>query len=166
MGDCIPLIKRNRRKVWREQKNRGFTLIEMLIVLGIMSFLLLLTPLISAVDTEEIAFRFFLEDFLSQLENAQNYAVVTGKGVKISAVEVRKGKSEITFLTETGSTAFIDRKLEAPEGVSLAQNKDFWIKRDSGYTTVNSFIFLNGQYRTSVKIQLGSGRYHIEKTKK
>lgn len=143
----------------------GFTLLETLVVLSVMTVLLFITPLVPLLDTEEVSTRYFLEDFLTQWENAQNYAVVTGETVKIELNKPVNGISKIKYSTVSGTVSFIDGTLIVPKEVSIVDYQTYWVKRHSGYTTSNTIVFKSKSYLIRVKIQLGNGRYHIEKVK-
>lgn len=143
----------------------GFTLFETLIVLSIMTFLVLLTPIRPLVDTKELEAQFFFEDFLTQWENAQNYAVITGQPVKVDLEKSNNGISQVRFTTNAGNVSFIDGIMSAPAGVSIVNYQSYWIKKISGYITPQTIVFRTKSYLFKVKIQFGNGRYHIEKTK-
>ena len=144
---------------------KGFTLIETLIALSIMTFLIFITPMVPLVDTEELAVNYFLEDFLTQWENAQNYAVVTGETIKVDLNKPIDGISKIKWTTSSGNISFIDKTILVPKEISIVDYQTYWMKRNSGYTTSNTITFRSKSYLIKVKIQLGNGRYHIEKVK-
>lgn len=144
---------------------KGFTLIETLIALSIMTFLIFITPMVPLVDTEELAVNYFLEDFLTQWENAQNYAVVTGETIKVDLNKPIDGISKIKWTTSSGNVSFIDKTILVPKEISIVDYQTYWMKRNSGYTTSNTITFRSKSYLIKVKIQLGNGRYHIEKVK-
>ncbi|UJF14663.1 type II secretion system GspH family protein [Jeotgalibaca sp. MA1X17-3] len=146
------------------QNQNGFTLFETLVVLSITTLLVLLIPIQGFMDTNELSEQFFFEDFLTQWENAQNYAVITGEPVKVELRKPINGISQIKFITNNGNVTFIDQKISVPASVSILENQSYWIKKSSGYITPQTIIFRTERYLFKIKIQFGNGRYHIEKT--
>lgn len=146
------------------QNQNGFTLFETLVVLSITILIGLLIPVQGLIDTSELSTQFFFEDFLTQWENAQNYAVITGEPVKVELRKPINGVSQIKFITNDGNVSFIDQKISVPASVSILENQSYWIKKSSGYITPETIIFRTERYLFKIKIQFGNGRYHIEKT--
>ena len=146
------------------QNQNGFTLFETLVVLSITMFIALLIPVQGLIDTKERSALFFFEDFLTQWENAQNYAVITGEPEKVELRKPINGISQVRFITNNGNTNFIDQKTSVPASVSILENQSYWIKKSSGYITPQTIIFQTERYLFKIKIQFGNGRYHIEKT--
>ena len=143
----------------------GFTLLESLLVLMIASMILLLTPLVEAA-TDELAFNLFLDDFLTELHTAQSYAVITGNGVNMDVLRPIGATHHAAFKDGTGSDRYINRKLLLPEGSKVIQGYTGFIKGGSGYLQPNTIIMETARYRYTITIQLGSGRYEVNKAKR
>ncbi|CZQ80085.1 Hypothetical protein Tcol_11 [Trichococcus collinsii] len=143
----------------------GFTLMESLLVLMVASMILLLTPQLETA-TDEFAFNLFLDDFLTELHTAQSYAVITGKGVNIDVVRPIGTTHYAVFKDGAVSDRYINRKLLLPEGAKVIQGYTGFIKGGSGYLQPNTIIMETARYRYTITIQLGSGRYEVNKTKR
>jgi prepilin-type N-terminal cleavage/methylation domain-containing protein len=146
-------------------RKSGFTLFESLLVLMIASMILLLTPQVGTA-TDEFAFNLFLDDFLTELHTAQSYAVITGKGVNIDVVRPIGATHYAVFKDGFGSDRYINRKLLLPEGSKVIQGYTGFIKGGSGYLQPNTIIMETARYRYTITIQLGSGRYEVNKAKR
>lgn len=143
----------------------GFTLLESLLVLMIASMILLLTPQVETA-TDELAFNLFLDDFLTELHTAQSYAVIIGNGVNMDVLRPIGATHYAVFKDGTGSDRYINRKLLLPEGSKVIQGYTGFIKGGSGYLQPNTIIMETDRYRYTITIQLGSGRYEVNKAKR
>ena len=143
----------------------GFTLLESLLVLMIASMILLLTPQVETA-TDELAFNLFLDDFLTELHTAQSYAVITGNCVNRDFLRPIGATHYAVFKDGTGSDRYINRKLLLPEGSKVIQGYTGFIKGGSGYLQPNTIIMETARYRYTITIQLGSGRYEVNKAKR
>lgn len=144
---------------------RGFTLFESLLVLAIASMILLLTPRLDTA-ADEFAFNLFLDDFLTELQTAQSYAVITGNGVNMDVARPIGATHYAVFKDGAGSDRYINRKLLLPEGARVIQGYTGFIKGGSGYLQPNTIIMETGKYRYTITIQLGSGRYEVNKAER
>ncbi|WP_068622913.1 prepilin-type N-terminal cleavage/methylation domain-containing protein [Trichococcus ilyis] len=143
-------------------RKSGFTLFESLLVLAIASLILLLTPrLDTAMD--EFAFTLFLDDFLTELHTAQSYAVITGNGVNMDVARPIGATHYAVFKDGSVSDRYANRKLLLPEGARVIQGYTGFIKGGSGYLQPNTIIMETARSRYTITIQLGSGRYEINK---
>lgn len=140
----------------------AFTLAEMAVVLMVASFLLLLTPSARIPDTTELSFRLFVSDFLSQLENAQNYAVITGQAVRLELVKPIGTQSSARFAIQDTQNPFINRKMLFPAETTVRKADTFYIKGETGYIQPDTIVFQSPAQTVSIKIQMGNGRYHVE----
>jgi hypothetical protein len=70
------------------------------------------------------------------------------------------------FKDGTGSDRYINRKLLLPEGSKVIQGYTGFIKGGSGYLQPNTIIMETARYRYTITIQLGSGRYEVNKAKR
>lgn len=147
----------------RRQK-LGFTLLETLVVLFIISALTLISSPIHSIKTEDYELRMAVYDFLSEIEQAQNYAVITKKAVKVEK-ETNQGQPLISFRKEESyTTGRIDR-IYFPKSSQIYVDS-FWINGVTGYIQPETLIFYNNSLRISVKFQFGFGRYVLEEEKR
>ncbi|CZQ87515.1 Hypothetical protein Tpal_907 [Trichococcus palustris] len=145
--------------------NKAFTLIESLLVLMIASLVLSLSPRVGTAS-QEFAFALFLDDLLTEIHTAQSYAVISGKSVVFEVLRPVNARHYATFTAAATSEAYVNRKLFLPQGSKVIQGYSSYIKSGSGYLQPDSIIMDTARYRYTIKIQLGSGRYVVEKVKK
>jgi len=145
--------------------NRAFTLVESLMVLMVGSLLLFLTPKVNTAH-EEFAFSFFLDNLLTEIHTAQSYAVLTGNAVVFEVLRPSNAPHYATFKTSNTMEKYVNRKLVLPAGAKVIDGYSSFIKSGTGYMQPESIIMETGTYRYTIKIQLGSGRYVVEKVKK
>ncbi|AZP05504.1 competence type IV pilus minor pilin ComGD [Jeotgalibaca ciconiae] len=148
----------------RLRKN-GFTLFESLLVLFILSIVLLLSTPISQFSTDNYSMRLFVDDFLTEIEKAQNYAVIQNKPVKVEMRTIN-GETSIHFYVESSNPYFKDDVLSVPEGVASDTNQNFWIKSESGYIQPRTIQFSTEKLTTKITVQMGMGRYRVEEIKR
>lgn len=142
-------------------KQAGFTLFESLVVLLITSVVILLSVQVHAIQTTNYELRYFIKDFTSEIEHAQNAAVITGKGF---VVERKVQDKHISYsFTQEGMPATV---VQQPTSVTGPVFNSFWIKGDSGYIQPETFIFYNETIQMRLSFQFGWGRFVLEETKK
>lgn len=145
---------------------KGFTLPEMVVVLMVAALLLLLAPPLKAPDTTELSFRLFVNDFLSQLENAQSYAVITGQAVRLELAKPINAPASARFTVQDTQNTFINRRLSLPTQTTLQKASTYYIKGDTGYIQPDTITFQSPKLTVRIKIQMGNGRYHVEYEKR
>lgn len=144
---------------------KGFTLIETLMVLAITTILFMLTAQAYNVRTEDYELRYFVREFLSEIEHAQNMAVVTGIGVIVERTVI-DGQICYEFNQENNSRSQNEKKLVLPKGSSGTIFNAFWIKSDSGYIPPSTLNFWNKNINIRISFQFALGRFEVEETKR
>lgn len=144
---------------------KGFTLIETLMVLAITTILFMLTAQAYNVRTEDYELRYFVREFLSEIEHAQNMAVVTGMGVIVERTVI-DGQICYEFNQENNSRSQNEKKLVLPKGSSGTIFNAFWIKSDSGYIPPSTLNFWNKNINIRISFQFALGRFEVEETKR
>lgn len=142
-------------------KQAGFTLFETLIVLIITSVVIFLSVQVQTIQTANYELRFFMKEFTSEIEHAQNAAVITGKGFVVE----RKIQDEqvIYSFTQEGSPS---ATIEQPPSVTGPKINSFWIKGQSGYIQPATLIFYNADIQMRLSFQFGWGRFEVEEINK
>lgn len=144
---------------------KGFTLIETLMVLAITTILFMLTAQAYNVRTEDYELRYFVREFLGEIEHAQNMAVVTGIGVIVERTVI-DGQICYEFNQENNSRSQNEKKLVLPKGSSGTIFNAFWIKSDSGYIPPSTLNFWNKNINIRISFQFALGRFEVEETKR
>lgn len=146
-------------------KNSGFTLLETLIVLMITSVVFMVGVQVKNVQTDNYELRFFVREFLSEIENAQNKAVITGKGVVVQRKK-ENGQTVYYFSQEDSIIMGTQRRLILPVSITATNFSTFWIKSDTGYIPPATINFGNSNINIRISFQFGLGRTEVEETKK
>ena len=143
----------------------GFSLVESLIVLMVTSLIFLLSSTTANHQSNNIELRYFVNHFLTELEKAQNYAVIQNKAVKVEIVTI-SGNTTIQFFTASPDYHFKKERLVLPTGVRVDRDQSFWVKGDTGYIQPTTIYFSNSQNAYKITIQMGMGRYRVEEIKR
>ncbi|MGP6139665.1 MULTISPECIES: prepilin-type N-terminal cleavage/methylation domain-containing protein [unclassified Jeotgalibaca] len=146
-------------------KKAGFTLLETLTVLLITSIIFMVGIQVKSIQTDNYELRFFVKEFMSEIENAQNKAVVTGRGV---IVERKKENGEtIYYFSQDDSIKMgTQKRLVLPSSVTATNFSSFWIKSHTGYIPPSTVNFWNNHLNIRISFQFGLGRMEVEETKK
>lgn len=142
-------------------KKNGFTLFEMLLVLMVVSTTLMLSGQAYTIQTDNYELRYFIKQFLSEIESAQNTAVISGKGF---VVERKKSDGDVIYsFTQEGSAT---KQLVQPQSVTGPTFNSFWIKGGSGYIEPGTLTFQNDNLLIKISFQFVWGRYEVVETLK
>lgn len=142
-------------------KEAGFTLIESLIVLLITSVVIFVSAQVHTIQTANYELRYFMKEFTSEIEQAQNAAVITGRGF---VVERKAQDKHISYsFTQEGMPPTV---VEQPTSVTGPLFNSFWIRGHTGYIQPETFIFYNESIQMRLSFQFGWGRFELEETKK
>ncbi len=134
-------------------KNEGYTLIEMLLVLLIVSFLIGM-PVVGSRDWRyRMQTAFFLTEFEKEIHLSQQLAITSGQDKSIS-VDQEQQSICFSFSEET--------LLEIPAFIQVKNKTAFSFKGNSGNANRVTKIILydeNRKMKYTYQFQLGSGRY-------
>lgn len=152
-----------------KQKEAGFTLIETLVTIIVVSLLLLLPVLSIKNITEDIQVNLFFRELTSNITMMQNHAILTGEQMK---VEFIPRENLICFNSKAGgndSAHPLYREMHLQEGlyefVGDEYAQVFFYEYTGTISTRNGWTKLidtpKGRYK--VVFWLGSGRFEIQK---
>jgi competence protein ComGD len=142
------------------KNNRGFTLVEMLLVLSIVSIIgsLVFVNMSSAYESKKI--NHFMEQFYIDLLYAQEYAMSHGFDVKI---HFREGHYEIRGSSYNDPT-ILKRTYEEDIRIDVMTVSNPVLFKKSGNIQKPGAIFIGyKERRFRVMFQLGRGRIYYEK---
>ena len=139
---------------------KGFTLLETLVTLGIITALLLL-PSYSSDDLKaEMDWIYFINQFESLLSEQQVYSIVSGSDTLVTIADNKVNFYEGS--NSEGVQAMGTRTLALPEGVQ-AYNRSYKFNGGSGIMNNNKgAVFLANDRYVEVKFQLVFGRYYLK----
>lgn len=140
---------------------KGFLLLESLLVLAIAASLLLIPPLLSRKVISATEGEFFKQQLESSVTATQNYAVLSGKMTKM---ELSRQNQKIQFSLLNSPEHSFNHTLDFPESVTaLSKTKVFHFLGGSGnISDLDSMSFVIDGKRAVFKFQMGSGRYEWE----
>ncbi|NLB98520.1 prepilin-type N-terminal cleavage/methylation domain-containing protein [Jeotgalibaca porci] len=142
-------------------KQAGFTLFESIVVLLITSIIMLVSAQVQTVQTANYELRYFMKELTSEIEQAQNTAVITGKSFVVER-KIKDQRISYSF-TQEGKPPSV---VQQPASVTGPLINSFWIKGYSGYIQPDTLIFYNENIRMRLSFQFGWGRFELEETKK
>ena len=139
---------------------KGFTLLETLVTLGIITALLLL-PSYSSDDLKaEMDWIYFINQFESLLSEQQVYSIVSGSDTLVTITD-----NKVNFYEGSkseGVQAMGSRTLALPEGAKT-YNRSYKFNGGSGIMNNNKgAVFLANDRYVEVKFQLVFGRYYLK----
>lgn len=145
--------------------NKGFSLIESLVVLAIMTFMAIYLGAQPQFDLTGIKTSLVAKEFLSQIEQAQSLAVIKGEAVVFERVGTSRGQM-IQFVKGKDNQSQIIKQIYLPEGVTVNHFDNTWIHSDTGYIQIQTITFYSDKRNVKITFQLGMGRYRVETTYK
>lgn len=139
---------------------RGFTLLETLVTLGIITALLLL-PSYSNDDLKaEMDWIYFINQFESLLSEQQVYSIVSGSDTLVTIADNKVNFYEGS--NSEGVQAMGTRTLALPEGVQT-YNRSYKFHGGTGIMNNNKgALFLANDRYVEVKFQFVFGRYYLK----
>lgn len=146
-------------------KNDGYTLLESLVVLAIMTLMLFFLGEQAQFDSLGMETSIVAKEFLSQVEQAQSLAVIKGEAVVFKRVPVSIG-TMIQFEKENNHQNEIIKQIYLPEGVTVTKFDNTWIRSGTGYIQIQTISFYSEKRNVKITFQLGMGRYRVETTYK
>lgn len=148
-----------------QMDNKGFTLIESLLVLFILSLLLLIPPTVASSYKNRIQEELFLYEVRNQISFMQNYAVVTGE---LTSFRTFPENDLISFRPNYDYQHPYRQNVYAPETVSIEKpGKEIKFNRKSGYNNRPKRIVFNFEKeKVELVFQMGGGKYYVERTKR
>ncbi|MGY3779423.1 competence type IV pilus minor pilin ComGD [Isobaculum melis] len=138
---------------------KGFTLLEMLLVISLITTTIWLTFPLYFEALEEVATHLFLKEFQMKLRMIQNQALITGKTTKMT---LNFTEQEILF--EGYYLAQKKEVLKIPTQVTGEGTIVFQFKGGTGtYGKFQRITFISQRNQHHFIFQIGSGRYRYEK---
>lgn len=144
-----------------EMKKGGFTIAESLLVLFITTFLFILSSNLQQLDSSRYELKLVTDEFLVQMEHAQNWAIITGEGVKVEVLRTAEG-NQIQFKVERNGDNSIFHTIQTPESVSFTNFGHFWVKSDTGYVAPMTIEFKTKHQKKVITLQMGMGRHIVK----
>lgn len=141
----------------REVNEKGFTLAETLLVLGVISIILLIVSksIFSVSDT--MLTKQFIEQLKTDLSYAQSRALSTGEVVWIT-FDVR----EDTYYINS-SNFFLERKLPIYATFTFSNFNNLWFNKLGNTSQSGTITFQIFDENYKLVILLGMGRFYVEK---
>lgn len=141
------------------QDDRGFTLLEMIVVLFTVSIILMLPTISIKKSPEQMEAELFIHRIASEVLKAQNQCIMYGQQMEIY-IPAQGNYVRISLNSKR-------RYIYAPKGVTVKTNRDNPTKTFQAYsghvTNINRINFVTPWGKYSLRIQLGGGRYNLYK---
>lgn len=137
----------------------GFTLLEMIIVLMMISILMSFPVLLAPIQPKSLIVESYIHDIGTEVLRAQNEALLYDKYI---VLEVKTGQNLIIFKGEQENKIY-----RAPDELRLSYNKfrsngSWQIKKGTGsISNINRISFLTDWGRYELYFSLVGGRYEI-----
>lgn len=149
----------------KRMNNKGFSLLESLLVLFILSLLLLIPPTVSSSYKNRIQEELFLYEVKKQISFMQNYAVVTGD---LTSFRTFPEYDKINFRLTYDRQHPYSRDVYLPETVSLEPpGRLYTFQRKTGYNTELERITFNFEKeKVEIVFQMGGGKYYVERSER
>ena len=142
-------------------KRAGYTLIEMVMVVSVISVMFLLVPKLTQQQLHYYQEQLFFSEFENLFKMSQTSAIATGQA---SYIDFLKPPSNTIKFTIHGEPE-MNQTLTLPDSLQLAETDVRVIKSQSG--TVGKFepiIFYNQTEQITYVFQMGGGRFYVERT--
>lgn len=156
---------RKKKRVDSEAKDEGFTLIETLLVLSVLSLILVMVPAIRFdYLTEKSETSLFFNSLQSSVTLVQNYSVLNDEW---TVVRFFPEQGLISFRVAGKTNHPVEHRIELPDHVQILNNNvEFRFKNESGnigqYETIR---FKTPEGIVEYVFQLGSGRFVVKQVK-
>lgn len=145
----------------KSMTKKGFTLVEMLLVIGLITVTMWITFPLYHEALEEVSVHLFLKEFQMKLRMIQNQALITGRTTKMT---LNFSEKQITF--EGYYLHHKNEILTIPAQVTGSDTIVFQFKGGTGnYGRFQRITFISKKNKHHFVFQIGSGRYRYEKEK-
>lgn len=146
-------------------KQRGFTLIELVVSLGVLGTLILIVPPSVSHFMETYQEYVFLREFENDVKLAQLSALATQKNAKVTILGRPVNRMELSCYGDQR----LNKNVSLPKHMSYSGVVDIQFKAGSGNISgLNKFgtiAFAGKKYRYTYTFHLAGGRYYVTTTK-
>src|SRR5699024_2002089 len=141
----------------------SLTLIESLLVLGVVAFLLLLPTIQMKPVEEKVGADLFIEQLSSQITLMHQNAVLNGE---MTAIEVEPNQKRVRFSVIGNSASQLNQTIYLPEHMQVYGGyKRYTFRPHSGnITTVDRIRYSDSKRIFEFIFQIGSGRFYVKET--
>lgn len=143
------------------KKDDGFTLMETLLVLSILSLLISFPIVQFSSMREESEHQLFFDSLRSSITLIQTHAVINNEW---TVMEVRPVNNKIYFRVPAHINHPASHTLSLPDGITIqGTSRDYDFKSGTGNQgNLHPVIFQTRKGKVELKFQMGSGRFVID----
>ncbi|GIN55769.1 competence protein ComGD [Lederbergia ruris] len=141
------------------RSSKGFTLLEMLIVLSVVSIILLFSIFTYQSFSDMIQKKLFITQLEADLYYAHAYAVNRREKVQVQFSPIKK-EYKVTDLHS--SETLLQRSFPSTIYIQESNIASFVINADGNVSNFGTIIFRQNQHAIKLKFYIGKGRFIIE----
>lgn len=145
------------------QDQKGFTLVETLVVLSLIWIFLLIPVIPFQSIQEELETKQFFKELEATMTLFQNHAILNGETTRF---ETRPAAREIAFRVVTDRDHALNQKLKIPEHIELVSASRIYrfVSGSGNQGNLNPIRFKTDSQVIVIQFSLGSGRFDVKTT--